>query len=280
MLETRIETTGGNKPVRLARLGAGSTVIMLHGYPENLQVFEKLATRLAKHYEVIAFDWPGMGYSEDRKGGATPLVMAKKLLALMDEWGIETADLVAQDMGGQPALVFAAEYPHRVRSVVVMNSLVAGDSETSWEIKWLRKFGINKLLLRHFGRLVFWRALFTFLPRGFALDPGLRRDMWQSFRRPGVRQYIVRMCAGYEAQLKRLPEYYARIKCPVFILWGEKDKHFPPVQAEKLQRHIPHAQMNIVEGADHWMVLTMPDLLTEKIERFFSTINTSANKPG
>jgi pimeloyl-ACP methyl ester carboxylesterase len=269
MLNTTTEIHGG-KQVRLVKAGTGNTVIMLHGYPENLQVFEKVVPELAKNHEVIAFDWPGMGYSEEWKGGATPLIMAKRLLTLIDEWHIDSAHLIAQDMGGQAALVFAALYPERIRSLVIMNSLVIADSETSWEIKWLRKFGINKLLLKYGGWLVFKRALFTFLPHGYTLNPDLCKNMWQAFSKPSVRQFIVRMCAGYEAQLKKLPEYYRQIKCPVYILWGEDDKHFPPVQAQQLQQYIPHAKLEVLKAASHWMVLTKSEEIIKKIEDFYT----------
>ena len=67
MLATTIETHGGHE-LRVARLGSGPPVILLHGYPDNLQIWSELAPRLAAHYEVFAFDWPGMGYSEAWSG--------------------------------------------------------------------------------------------------------------------------------------------------------------------------------------------------------------------
>jgi len=272
MLDTRTELLDGQE-LRVARLGGGYPLIMLHGYPENLQVYSQLAPGLAAHHEVIAFDWPGMGYSAVWKGGATPLIMADRLLALMDKWGIEQADIVGQDMGGQPALVFAARYPARVRSVVVMNALITGDNDTSWEIKWLRKFGLNRLLMKYGAALVFRRALSTFLPHGYLLDKALREDMWQVFRKRQVRDFIVRMCAGYEAQLHRLPDYYKQVTCPVLILWGARDKHFPPAQAYSLKEMIPNAELQIIDGG-HWMVLANTAVVRDKMEAFYSTISS------
>ena len=123
MLATLTETHGG-RSLRVARLGSGAPLILLHGYPDNLQVWSELAPRLASRFEVIAFDWFGMGYSEAWSGGATPFDFARRLRALMDDWGIERAVIVGHDMGGQPALAFAAEHPERISRFVVMNSLV------------------------------------------------------------------------------------------------------------------------------------------------------------
>jgi pimeloyl-ACP methyl ester carboxylesterase len=272
MLRTTTELHQQGKQLRVARLGEGEAVVLLHGYPDNLQVFSQLAPELARDKQVIAFDWPGMGRSDDWPGGATPLLMAKRLLHLLDAWQLDRVHLIGQDMGGQPALVFAAVYPERVRSVVVMNSLVNGDAATSWEIKWLRRFGANRLLFRYFPWLLFRRALRTFLPLGAGLNPALYNDMWSSFRQPAVRQFIVRMCAGYEGQLRRLPEWYRQIQCPVLILWAEKDKHFPPAQARWLQQQIPQAQLVVLPKAQHWMVLHQAAATAASIQSFYQTL--------
>ena len=270
MLDTTLELHQGHQ-LRVARLGQGEAVVLLHGYPDNLQVFSAIAPELAIDKQVIVFDWPGQGDSDEWPGGATPVVLAKRLLTLLDAWGLTKIHLIGQDMGGQPALVFAAAYPERIRSLVVMNCLAGGDAPTSWEIRWLRRFGVNKLLLRHLPWLVFQRALHTFLPWGRAgLAAPLRRELWRTFRRPAVREVVVRMCAGYEAQLPRLPARYQQVQCPTLILWGENDKHFPPSQAHFLATQMPHANLEIIPGAPHWMVLSQPDEVVRRIRAFYA----------
>ena len=270
MLATTFEMHDG-KQLRVACQGQGQAVVLLHGYPDNLQVFSGLLPRLATDKQVRAFDWPGMGDSEEWAGGATPVVLARRLLALLDAWGLDKVHLLAQDMGGQPALVFAAAYPGRLHSLVVMNCLAGGEVATSWEIRWLRRFGVNRLLLRHLPRLVFGRALRTFLPGGAAgLRKELRQELWRTFRRPAVRAFVVRMCAGYEAQLPRLPASYRQVRCPVLILWGAQDKHFPPSQAHFLATQIPHAQLEILPGATHWMVLAQAPQVAARVQAFWA----------
>ena len=99
--------------------------------------------------------------------------MAKRLLALMDAWGVERAAVVGHDMGGQPALAFAAGHPKRVSHLVVMNSLVIWGEKTSWEINLLRRFGRNRMLLERLLRAVFFRAIRTFLPHSYRLPQEL-----------------------------------------------------------------------------------------------------------
>jgi pimeloyl-ACP methyl ester carboxylesterase len=46
-------------------------VVLLHGYPDTLQIWNRLAPDLAADFQVIAFDWPSMGQSEPWPGGET-----------------------------------------------------------------------------------------------------------------------------------------------------------------------------------------------------------------
>jgi pimeloyl-ACP methyl ester carboxylesterase len=267
MLATSTETHGG-RSLRVARLGSGPPLILLHGYPDNLQVWSELAPRLARRFEVIAFDWPGMGYSEAWSGGATPFDFARRLRTLMDDWGIARAVIAGHDMGGQPALAFAAEHPRRISGLVVMNSLVIWDEKTSWEIALLRKFGWNRVLLERLPHAVFFRAVQTFLPRGYKISVELRGDLWASFQLPEVRRFVVRMCAGYQGTLPRLKQLYSTIATPALFLWAARDKHFPVAHARKLAAMVPGAEVEEISGAGHWMALNHAEEVSSRILRF------------
>ena len=265
MLPAAFETVSGDRRLRVARIGSGPPLVCLHGYPENLQIWCGLAPLLAKRFEVIAFDWPGMGGSDAWPGGATPFHQADRLAALLDHWRLERAGLLAMDMGAQPALAFAAQHPQRASFLVVMNSLLYGDERTSWEIRLLRRFGWNRFIIRRLPRTVFRRAERTFLPRGVRLPAELRADFWESFRRPEVRAFISKMCAGYQGKLDELPRLYPSVKCPTLVLWGENDRHFPPVHARRLQESIPGSRLAILPGAEHWMAWHRAADVAEKI---------------
>jgi pimeloyl-ACP methyl ester carboxylesterase len=270
VLPAAVETLPDGRRVRVARLGAGPPLVLLHGYPDNLQIWSALAPRLAERHQVIAFDWPGMGDSDAWPGGATPVHMADRLLALLDAWGVGRATVVGADMGGQPALAFAARHPARVARLVVMNSLVVPDEETSWEIRLLRRYGLNRLLLRRLGGVVFRRAVRTSLPGGVRLDAELRADLWRCFRRPEVRAFVARMCAGYQGTLRRLAPLYAEVACPTLVLWGERDRHFPPAHARGLHAAVPGSRLRILPGAEHWMAWYAAEAVAAEIAAFLA----------
>lgn len=270
MLPTKFETLSSGRRLRIARVGNGPPLVFLHGYPDNLQIWCELAKHFSAQFEVIAFDWPGMGYSEAWPGGTTPFHMADRLHKILDELMIKRTSLIGMDMGAQPALVFASKYPQRMHHLVVMNSLVLWDEKTSWEIQLLRKYGWNRFILRRLPRIVFQRAQKTFLPRGIRLPPDLRADIWESFSRSDVRSFIARLCAGYQGTLDQLPKLYETVTCPTLVLWGEHDWHFPPAHATRLQATIPGSRLQIIPGAEHWMAWYLAGALAQPICSFFS----------
>ena len=269
MLATTFESHFGRR-LRVARLGSGPPLVLLHGYPDTLQIWSRVGPYLAESFSVIAFDWPGMGYSDPWPGGATPFHMADRLTMLLEAWSVQSAVIAGIDMGGQPALAFAASHPERVRSLVIMNSLVQWDEATSWEIAVLRKFGWNRLALLRLPGVVFNHALRTFLPPGETLDEDLRSDMWTSFKRRDVRSFIVRMCAGYQGTLREIAKKYGSIHSPTLVLWAEHDKHFPVEHGRRLQTALPNARLEIIPKAEHWMLLSLAPIVAKRILEFAS----------
>lgn len=252
MLPLHYDTIDGRR-LRMTRAGSGPPLLLLHGYPDTLQFWSALAPRLSGRYEVIAFDWPGIGESEVWPGGATPFDLARRVAHMLDAWKIERATIVGHDMGGQAALAMASLEPSRVARVVVMNSLLFRDQPTSWEISLLRRFRINQFLLRSMPRAVFHRAVASSLAAGERLPEELREELWLQFRKPEARRFIVRMCAGYEGTLPRLASLYAGITVPTSIIWGERDRHFPPAHGRRLNSIVAQSTFTQIEGGEHWM---------------------------
>jgi len=268
MLKSQIDNIPSKGKLRFYRSGSGEHLILLHGYPDNHHIWDELIPHLTADFEVLAFDWPGMGESDLWPSGTAPSQMAKRLIAILDHFGIAKAHLAGHDMGGQPALVAAADFPDRVLSVTVMNSLVIEKAKTSWEIKYLRKLGFNRFLLTYFPKIVFKRAVGSFGLDNQTLPAELERDFWTSFKTKEVRRFIVRMCFGYQAQLPKLIKYYEKITVPVLILWSAQGRHFHPSHAEELHKLIQNSQIDILPDTGHWMAHFDAEMISRKILDF------------
>jgi pimeloyl-ACP methyl ester carboxylesterase len=114
-------------PVAYTVLGAGSPLVLLHGFSETGESWREAGyvdRFLGTERRVVLIDCRGHGasgkphdaaaYGGDRR--------ARDVLAVLDALGIGTADLMGYSMGGLIALATAVRFPERVRAVVVMGA--------------------------------------------------------------------------------------------------------------------------------------------------------------
>lgn len=86
-------------------------------------MWDRIIPALARTHRVIAPDLRGLGGSARATEGYDALTITGDMLLLLDRLGIDEADVVAIDLGVPPALLLALSHPHRLRRLVVMESL-------------------------------------------------------------------------------------------------------------------------------------------------------------
>jgi pimeloyl-ACP methyl ester carboxylesterase len=108
--------------VRLAgeQQGDGIPIVLLHGLTATRRYVVMGSNALARaNHRVIAYDARGHGHSRPapEPNGYTYELLARDLLAVLDELELERAVIAGASMGAQTALRFTLEHPHRVRAL-------------------------------------------------------------------------------------------------------------------------------------------------------------------
>jgi len=106
--------------------GAGETVILMHGWPQTWASWIEVMPLLSADHDVIAVDIRGAGESDAPEGGYDKKTMAGDILGLMDELGIESANIVGHDIGGMTAFAFASQFPERAATVTIVDVPLPG----------------------------------------------------------------------------------------------------------------------------------------------------------
>lgn len=101
----------------------GQPIILLHGWPYDIQSYATVAPKLAaKGYRVIVPWLRGYGstrfISDSTPRNGQPSAMAADVVALMDALNIKQAVLGGFDWGARTADIVAALWPERVKSLV------------------------------------------------------------------------------------------------------------------------------------------------------------------
>jgi pimeloyl-ACP methyl ester carboxylesterase len=105
--------------------GSGDTVVLLHSFTLDRRMWDGQFETWSRSYRVIRYDARGFGKSALPQVGV-PYAHHEDLAALLDHLQAPRAHIVGHGMGGRFALDFAVTSPDRCRSLVVIDTVVAG----------------------------------------------------------------------------------------------------------------------------------------------------------
>lgn len=117
-----------NHKVRISDSGKGRTLVLLHGFPESLEIWEDLSRDLTKTYRIIGIDLPGFGGTECFGYVHTMEDMAEMVKGVLDELGVRKYVLCGHSMGGYVALAFAEKFASHLNGLILFHSSAAADS--------------------------------------------------------------------------------------------------------------------------------------------------------
>ena len=101
----------------------GVPLVFIHGWTANRHRWDDQLSQFAGRCRVISLDLRGHGDSDLTPDPYTIGGLAREVLALLDELGVDRFVPVGHSMGGMIALTLALEHPERVQRLVVVDSL-------------------------------------------------------------------------------------------------------------------------------------------------------------
>jgi len=122
--QQNIRTTGAT--INVVSAGQGEPILLLHGYPQTMACWHKIAPELAKNYTVVCADLRGYGESSKPKGLAdhsnySKRAMAQDMAEVMTKLGHKRFHLVGHDRGGRVAHRLARDHGSRVQTLTVLD---------------------------------------------------------------------------------------------------------------------------------------------------------------
>ncbi|WP_433329487.1 alpha/beta fold hydrolase [Spirillospora sp. CA-294931] len=111
--------------------GAGSPIVLLHGFPQTHLMWRYVAAELAADHEVVCPDLRGYGDSDKPVGDYSKRTMAADVVALARELGHERFALVGHDRGALVAFRAGLEYPEAVTHLACLDVLPTVDM---WDV--------------------------------------------------------------------------------------------------------------------------------------------------
>jgi 3-oxoadipate enol-lactonase len=243
--------------------GEGEPLFLLNGIMMTTATWVQTTRALAPHFRCVLHDFRGQLRSAKPPGPYSLAMHVDDLARLMDELRIDGAHLVGTSYGGEVGMMFAAAHPDRVRSLSVIASVCRPD-DTLREgvIRWA------ETARRAPERLWDLALPYNYSPRFIEANPAFIEAGRQrvSSLPPDWFRALADLCEAFNT----LDVDLAAIRCPTLVVCGSEDALKPPRFSREIAAGIEGAELVIIEGAGHAVVIEKPDAVNEVLLRFLA----------
>jgi pimeloyl-ACP methyl ester carboxylesterase len=271
LFEHRI-TLAGCETRALELEGEGPTLLLLHGFADSADTWRILLDRLRRRgRRAVALDLPGYATAAPLEPGAILPQHDRFVDAALERFGAGGAVIVGNSLGGCLALR-AAE--RRTEPIGVVPIAPAGLSLARWiaviEGEMLIRLVLSSPIplparaIREAVAQVYRTMVFAHPRR---VDPRVVAAFTHHFSR---REDIGRYLASGRRLRRELddPFHLDRVRCPVLLVWGDRDRLVFTSGAERVLREVPNSRLEVIEDCGHCPQIEEPGRLTELIEQF------------
>ncbi|MEO3767121.1 alpha/beta hydrolase [Streptomyces sp. B5E4] len=261
--------------VRWDRLGpdgsAGARpVVLLHGTPWSSYTWRAVARALARRRAVYVWDMPGYGQSEKAAGQDVSLGAQGRIFAqLLTHWQLDGPLVVAHDFGGAVALRAHLLHGAAYRALALVDPVALAP----WGSPFFRLVRDNAPVFEQLPA-----ALHTALVREYITTtggPGLHPAVLDALVAPwtddaGRPAFYRQIAQADQRYTDEIQPRYGEIALPTLLCWGTDDTWIPVAKAHELHTLIPHAGLELFEGAGHLVQEDAPAELTAVLQTFLA----------
>ncbi|GGL32728.1 putative hydrolase, alpha/beta fold protein [Nocardia jinanensis] len=217
-------------------------------------------------FTTIAVDPPGHGASTPLDRPFTFGECARCIGRILDTLGIDRAHIVGNSWGAMIGATFAALYPERVLTAVLMNG-TASPAGMRQRLEYGALLALAQIIGGFRGPLT-RSSLSAFLgPTTMRTRPDVVERVRRAVRANdiGSARYAVRSVVVRRPDQRQL---LAQIHTPTLVVGGRQDATFPPAEVEDMARAVPGAELSFVEDAAHLLAIEVPDAVNALIDDF------------
>jgi pimeloyl-ACP methyl ester carboxylesterase len=197
------------------------TLVLLHGFLQNLSVWSSFTLTYMRRMRVISIDLPGHGYSSTYSDVHTMDFMSNAVKAVLDDAGVENCVMAGHSLGGYVALAFADNYGYMLKGLALLHSHAMADDA---EKRVQRDEVCRQVHLNRASFIVnFITNLFDDSKREYlAQDIRELRDQCLETGEDG----ILAAQRGMKVRTSRV-RTLAMLDKPVLFIYGKNDKRIP-----------------------------------------------------
>jgi len=252
----------------VAGTATGEPLLLIQGLGADLRGWAFQRFVLGRQFRLYLVDNRGVGGSDRPPGPYDLEVMADDALAVLDAEEVASAHVMGASMGGVISQILAVRHPDRVRSLVLACTAC---SHQPWRRELLESWadiaehrGMRALAARTLRWMVGPRHRRRFgIPYGM-LAPLLLNAPSATF---------VSQVRAILAQDDRLRLALPTLSVPTLVLVGAQDILTPRADAEELVELIPGAELVVLSGAGHGLMVVRAGEFNARVIDFLHRVS-------
>ena len=246
--------------------GEEPTIILMHGFPDNLHLYGRLVPYLSPTRRVITFDFLGWGASD--KPTDYPYTATNQegdLDAVIQQLKLEGVVLVAHDASGPPAIDWALHHPDQVAALVLLNTYYCAmptlrPPEAIFLFSTPLIRSVARPISAMFNHLIFRRMYWWQVGRFFR-DEEIRNQfvplLYQQFdAAPSARSAFFRLNEDLLPTVRSRTKMTSRLKefeRPVRIIFGADDPYLNKGVAQRFHELFSTSDLFLLPTARHFV---------------------------
>lgn len=258
----------GDVKIHYVTAGEGPLVVMIHGFPDYWYTWRNQMPELAKHFQVVAIDQRGYNKSDQPEGveNYTMEKLVGDVKSVVQHFKRDKAVIVGHDWGGAVAWSFAMAHPEMTERLVVLNLPHLGNLGRELANNPAQQKA--SAYARHFQTPDAAKTLNAQGLTFWVKDAAARPKYVKAFERSSFEGMLNFYKANYprEPYVEPKESDFAKVKCPVLMFHGLKDKALLPSGLNDTWRWLDdELTLVTLPNADHFVQHDEPEKVTEKM---------------
>jgi pimeloyl-ACP methyl ester carboxylesterase len=255
--------------------GTGFPIVLMHGTAASLHTYDAWTKQLSKDYRVIRLDLPAFGLTGPNKNAEYSIESYTKFLSqFLEKIKVAKFYLAGNSLGGNIAWNYAAEYPEKVRKLILIDASGLPTFTPQPSIFKMAKTPIlNSLFLYITPRFIIRKNIEQVYANKLKVTDALVTRYHKMSLRTGNRKaFIDRAKTDFNVAEKVNLVKLKSVKTTTLLIWGAKDTWIPLGNGKRMDSMLPNSKLVILENSGH---VPMEESPKESLEFLKSFLNES-----
>ena len=253
--------------------GTGFPIVLMHGTAASLHTYDAWTKQLSKDYRVIRLDLPAFGLTGPNKNAEYSIESYTKFLSqFLEKIKVAKFYLAGNSLGGNIAWNYAAEYPEKVRKLILIDASGLPTLTPQPPIFKMAKTPIlNSLFLYITPKFIIRKNIEQVYANKLKVTDALVTRYHKMSLRTGNRKaFIDRAKTDFNVAEKVNLVKLKSIKTTTLLIWGAKDTWIPLGNGKRMDSMLPNSKLVILENSGH---VPMEENPKESLEFLKSFLN-------